>query len=263
MKASIQNSEFRIQNSKKLFHAFLILNFSFLIAATAAPEGVARFERTFADAAKAYDENRLPEAIAGWEALVADGQNQPETLFNLGNAYYRNGNLGKAILTYRRAQRLAPRDPDIRANLGFAAQSAGIEPPARKPLAAVLLDFSRAEWLGFGVACFWLLAGALAVWIAWPRFRFVARPAAGVLAALLLLALAGLALYRDLDRTPEGVVMLAGQKVLSSPLDTATPLLAVPAGAIVRMRENRGTWIEVEIGETRGWLPAAALAPVR
>ena len=41
------------------------------------------------------------------------------------------------------------------------------------------------------------------------------------------------------------------------------PLLAVPAGAIVRMRENRGTWVEVELGETRGWLPAAALAPVR
>ena len=224
---------------------------------------MAQFERTFADAAKAYDENRLPDAIQGWRSLVDEGQALPEVLFNLGNAYYRHGDLGEAILAYRRAQRLAPRDPDIRANLGFAAQSAGIELPARRPLAALLLDFSRAEWLGFGAVCFWLLAGALAVWIAWPRFRFVTRPAAAVLAALLLLALAGLALHRDLDRTPEGVVMAAGQKVLSSPLETATPLLAVPAGAIVRMRENRGTWIEVEIGETRGWLPAAALAPVR
>ena len=242
-----------------------ILVFLALLAATAwaAPEGVAQLERTFADAAKAYDENRLPEAIAGWQALADEGQALPEVLFNLGNAYYRHGDLGEAILAYRRAQRLAPRDPDVRANLGFAAQSAGIELPARKPLAGLLLDFSRAEWRGFGAACFWLLAGALAVWIAWPRFRFVARPAAAVLAALLLLALVGLALHRDLDRTPEGVVMAAGQKVLSSPLETATPLLAVPAGAIVRMRENRGTWIEVELGETRGWLPAAALAPVR
>ncbi len=239
--------------------------FLVLLAATAlaAPEGEARFERTFADAARAYDANQLPEAIRGWQALVDEGQALPEVLFNLGNAHYRSGNLGEAILAYRQAQRRAPRDPDIRANLGFAAQSAGIELPARKPLAALLLDFSRAEWLGFGAVCFWLLAGALAVWIAWPRFRFVTRPAAAVLAALLLLALAGLALHRDLDRTPEGVVRVAGQKVLSSPLETATPLLAVPEGALVRMRENRGTWVEVEIGETRGWLPAAALAPVR
>ncbi|MGD9612275.1 MAG: tetratricopeptide repeat protein [Kiritimatiellia bacterium] len=228
----------------------------------ASSEAETRYERTFADAAKAYDENRLGDAIAGWEALVAEGQTQPETLFNLGNAHYRSGHLGKAILAYRQAQRLAPRDPDIRANLGFAAQSAGIELPARKPLAALLLDFSRAEWLGFGAACFWLLATALAAWILWPRFRFVSRPAAAVMAALLLLALAGLALHRDLDRFPEGGVLTADQKVLSSPLDTAKPLLAVPEGAIVRIRESRGTWIEIEHGSTRGWLPAAALTPV-
>ena len=259
MKTRIQNSGFRIQNGiRRLLGAFLLA----ATTALAAPEGVARYERTFSDAAKAYDENRLPEAIAGWQALADEGQALPEVLFNLGNAYYRNENLGQAILAYRRAQRLAPRDPDVRANLGFAAQSAGIELPSRKPLAALLLDFSRAEWLGFGIACFWLLAGALAVWIVAPRFRSVARPAAGVLAALLLLALAGLALHRDLERVPEGVVMAAGQKVRSSPLETATPLLAAPEGAIVRMRESRGNWIEVELGETRGWLPAAALAPV-
>ncbi|MGD9613092.1 MAG: tetratricopeptide repeat protein [Kiritimatiellia bacterium] len=205
----------------------------------------------------------MPDAIAGWESLVAEGQSQPETLFNLGNAHYRSGNLGKAILAYRQAQRLAPRDPDIRANLGFAAQSAGIELPARKPLAALLLDFSRSEWRGFGAACFWLLATALAAWILWPRFRFVARPAVASFSALLLLALAGLALHRDLDRSPEGVVMASGQKILSSPLETSTPLLAVPEGAIVRMRESRGTWIEIEHASVRGWLPAAALATVR
>ena len=237
----------------------------FVLAATAlaAPDGAARFERTFADAAKAYDENRLPEAIAGWQALVDEGQALPEVLFNLGNAHYRSGQLGPAIWAYRRAQRLAPRDPDIRANLGFAAQSAGIELPARQPLAALLLDFSRAEWVGFGVACFWLLAGAVAVWIFWPRFRFVSRPAAAALAALLLLALAGLALHRDLDRVPEGVVTVAGQKVLSSPLESATPLLAIPEGAIVRQLDRRGNWIDVRFESTRGWLPAAALAPVR
>ena len=239
---------------------FLVLISQIAFAAT---ENEIRFERSFADAAKAYDENRLPDAIAGWEALVTAGQKQPETLFNLGNAHYRSGNLGKAILAYRAAQRLAPRDPDIRANLGFAAQSAGIELPARKPLAALLLDFSRAEWLGFGMVCFWLLAAALAAWILWPRYRSVSRPAAAAFSALLLLALAGLALHRNLDRFPEGVVMAREQKILSSPLETSTPLIAVPEGAIVRMLESRGNWIEVRTDAARGWLPAAALAPVR
>ena len=231
-------------------------------ATFAAPADVARFERTFADAARAYDENRLPEAIAGWESLVADGQALPEVLFNLGNAYYRNGNIGPAIRTYRRAQRLAPRDPDIRANLGFAAQAAGIPLPARPPVAALLLEASRQEWLVFASVAYGLLALALAAWIVWPRFRFATRPAAAVGAALLLAALAGLWVHRDLRRTPEAVVMLPGQKVLSSPLATATPLLALPEGAIVRQLENRGNWIEVRADAVRGWLPAEAVAPV-
>ena len=59
-----------------------ILVFLVLLAATAwsAPDGVARCERTFADAAKAYDDNRLPEAIAGWQALADEGVISPRDL---------------------------------------------------------------------------------------------------------------------------------------------------------------------------------------
>ncbi len=275
MRRSIQESGVRSQNSgtgacrlhrwrpDALVGRLFVLALLLSLTAKAAPEGEARFERTFADASRAYDENRLPEAIGGWESLVDAGQRLPEVWFNLGNAYYRNGNIGKAILAYRQAQRLAPRDPDIRANLGFAAQSAGIALPARKPIPALLLDISQAEWRMLGSVLFWLLTASLAAWILWPRVRFVTRPAAAGLAVLLLVALAGLWMYRDLRQSPECVVMDAGQKVLSSPLESATPLLAIPEGAIVRRLDDRANWIEVRQEATRGWLPAAALAPVR
>ena len=243
---------------------FSILASLMLLAAPvrAADEAVLRYERTFADAARAYDTNRLADAIAGWKALADEGQVLPEVLFNLGNAYYRNGNLGEAILAYRRAQRLAPRDPGIRANLGFAAQSAGIVLPEFRPPAAFFMEFSRQEWLGFGAACFWLLFLAAAAWIAWPRTRFISRPALAALALLLLAALAGLVQYHRLQETPECVVLPAEQKILSSPLDSATPLLAVPAGAIVRKLDERGNWFEIRYDTTRGWLPAGVLARV-
>jgi tetratricopeptide (TPR) repeat protein len=242
----------------------MLILLAFLLEATGASSAnEMSWERTFADAARAYDANRLPEAIAGWKALVAEGQAQPEVLFNLGNAYYRNGNMGEAIRSYRHAQMLAPRDPDIRANLGFAAQTAGITLPARSPLAALMLDVSRSEWLVLGSACFWLLFLALAGWILWPRIRFLSRPASAVLAALLAIASVGLWLHRDLQTSPECVVMVGGQKVLSGPLESATPILAVPEGAIVRNLDRRGPWIQIETDSARGWLPAAAVAPVR
>lgn len=231
-------------------------------AAHAAPERETRFERTFADAARAYDENRLPEAIAGWQALVDENQALPEVLFNLGNAYYRHGQLGEAMRAYRAAQRRAPRDPDLRANLGFAAQSAGVVLPVRGPLAGLLLDFSRGEWLAFGTGVYWLLAVVLAGWILRPRFRALARPLAAGLAVLLLLTLAGLYAHRGLQQIPECVVMVPDQQVRSSPLETATPLLAIPAGAIVRQLDERGSWHEIRYDTVRGWLPAATLARV-
>ena len=259
MKTGIQKPAFRNPHRRRS----LVLMLGILIACAtpsfaAAPDPT----RTFVEASRAYDENRLPEAIAGWESLLNQGQIHPEVLFNLGNAYYRSGQVGEAIRAYRHAQTLAPRDPDVRANLGFAAQSAGITLPARAPVATVLLAASRKEWRVGGSVCFWLLAMALAAWILWPRFRFVARPALGALAILLLIALAGLWMQRDLRRRPECVVMSGDQKVRSSPLESATPILAVPEGAIVRRLDQRGTWTEVQYETTRGWLPAAAVAPV-
>ena len=239
--------------------AALLLLFSFAPAARAATPDPTR---TFVEAARAYDENRLPDAIAGWESLLDQGQVLPDVLFNLGNAYYRNGQLGRAIRAYRHAQTLAPRDPDIRANLGFAAQTAGITLPARHPVAALLLDASRSEWRVTASAAFWLLGLALAAWILWPRHRFLSRPAAAVFALLLALALAGLAAHHRLRRVPEAVVMAPGRKVLSGPLDTSTPLLAIPEGAIVRQLDRRGAWVEIQTDSTRGWLPASALQPV-
>ena len=240
--------------------AALLLHFAIASSVRAAPPDPTR---TFVEASRAYDENRLPDAIAGWESLRQQGQVLPEVLFNLGNAYYRYGDLGQAIRAYRHAQLLAPRDPDIRANLGFAAQTAGISLPVRQSLPDRLLLASRQEWLWIAGMTYGLLSLALAAWILSPRHRFLARPAALFAAALLTLASAGLWAHRDLLLYPECVVRSGGHKVMSGPLETATPLLAIPEGAIVRQLHQRGGWIEIQSDASRGWLPAAALAPVR
>jgi tetratricopeptide (TPR) repeat protein len=236
-----------------------------LAAATAmaSPDGRARHDRLFTEAAKAYDENRLPDAIAGWNTLLNQGQLLPEVLFNLGNAYYRNGQLGPAIRAYRHAQMLAPRDPDIRANLGFAAQTAGIDLPVRPSLLAKLLSFSRDEWRSAASTAFWLLILSLAAGIAWPHARLVARPAGAIAALLLVVALAGLWAHRQQRRYPEGVIMADGSKVLSGPLESATPLLAIPEGTLVRQLDRRGPWVEIRTETIRGWIPADDIALVR
>ena len=60
---------------------------------------------------------RLQKAAQEYEAILAAGYHNGQIFFNLGNTYYRLGNVGKAIANYRGAQTRLPRDAAIAANL--------------------------------------------------------------------------------------------------------------------------------------------------
>ena len=75
-------------------------------------------EPTFSEANKLYAEGKFSEAAKIYEAL-AKTKPSAEIYYNLGNAYFKANQIGKAILNYERAKRLAPRDGDVRANLAY------------------------------------------------------------------------------------------------------------------------------------------------
>ena len=67
----------------------------------------------------AYNKENYREAISLYlESLARDGQSAT-VYYNLGNAYFRNDNLGKAVISYERALRINPTDADARQNLDF------------------------------------------------------------------------------------------------------------------------------------------------
>src|SRR6266404_4838400 len=74
----------------------------------------------FEQANKFYEQSNFTEAAAAYARVIDGGQVSPALYFNLGNALFKSGQIGRAILSYRQAEQLAPRDPDIRANLRFA-----------------------------------------------------------------------------------------------------------------------------------------------
>ncbi len=232
------------------------------VAAGYAAEDTWSLDRTFADAVRAYDENRLDDSIAGWKTLLAAGQDSVPILYNLGNTYYRAGQTGKAILLYRRAEQLAPRDPDIRANLGFAAQTAGITLPAQPAWMAFFMELTRGEWRWLLIIVFWLAAITAMLWMLLPRGRAVFKPVMSALAVLWCVALLGYSLHRMNDRQPEYVVMTGGQTVLAGPFEAATPIMAIPEGAIVRRTGERDGWYEIRYDSINGWLPTAAVESV-
>jgi len=66
-----------------------------------------------------YETGDYEGAVAAYRDAVSSGVVAPALYYNLGNAHYRTGDLGRAVLNYERALRLAPRDEDARANLAL------------------------------------------------------------------------------------------------------------------------------------------------
>lgn len=85
-------------------------------------------ERTFLqalerfDSAKSSDDYRETAMIL--ESILADGFENGAVYYNLGNAWFRAGQYGRAILNYRKAKPYRPRDPYLTANLEQALAAA-------------------------------------------------------------------------------------------------------------------------------------------
>ncbi len=67
-----------------------------------------------------YEQGKYDLAIREYSKLPARGMESGNLYYNLGNSFFKKGDLGKAILNYERAKRLIPRDSDLKSNYNFA-----------------------------------------------------------------------------------------------------------------------------------------------
>jgi tetratricopeptide (TPR) repeat protein len=117
-------------NALRLLLLAVIVSLSCSMA-TAAESGA--HERTFVKALELFDQAESPDDYRAsalvLESIVADGVRSGAVYYNLGNAWFRAGEFGRAILNYRKARPYRPRDPYLAANLQQALASA----PGRLP----------------------------------------------------------------------------------------------------------------------------------
>jgi len=78
---------------------------------------------TFQQANQLYEKGDYTRALELYQSLARDRQANAALYYNLGNAYYRLQQPGRALVNFERALRLAPRDADIRQNLAFVRQA--------------------------------------------------------------------------------------------------------------------------------------------
>jgi hypothetical protein len=219
----------------------------------------------FDDANRLYEQGKYAEAIPLYETMLKSGHHSPGVLFNLGNAYFKNGELGRAILNYRRAARIAPRDPDVQANLRFARERVSGANSVQPTFIEQLLGRFRLNELATATALiFWLWLALLC----FARFRPTLRPQlrvytllSGSLFSVLLITLFA---ARQISSRQTAIVIDQQATIRLGPLAESQPAYTATDGAELLILAQREGWLQVSDRSGRtGWLDAKNAAIFR
>ena len=226
-------------------------------------------EDRFASGNAAYERGAYLEAVALYEDLASSEVVSVALQYNLGNALFKAGRLGEAILAYERARRLDSRDPDIADNLEYLRTlTVDRIPPPSSPLTALgityVMDLTSADQDAAILLVAWLAAGfafAVALAAGSERVRKAASYLATALMIPVLLSGGNLALKSYLQATQVyGVVLEREANVLSGAGEENPTLFTVHEGLKVRVYTRAGEWVQVALENgLAGWLPASAL----
>ncbi len=219
-----------------------------------------------------YVAGHYAEAAQIYEEQIARGVQDSAVFYNLGNVYFQQGDLGRAVLNLERAAQLNPRDGDIEANLAlvraqttelFAEEAAG----PLTTLAQITSELTENETavLVLGI---WFLLGFLLVVRQQAESKWVRKGvqyAAALVLILLLLSGASLASRTFLEQTqPSGVVVSPSVAISSEPGVEFTTKFSLSGGTAVNLVEQQGNWIRLDTptGADDSWVPAEAVEPV-
>ncbi len=210
----------------------------------------------FAAANRLYAEGKFSAAATGYEHLLKTDDGSAKLLFNYGNAEFKAGHLGKAIAAFRRAELLAPRDQEIRANLEYVrnqVQGATVHPPRWQEW---LGQLNLNEWTGLTAVAFWLALGLFTV----RQLRPALTPRLKGFTTLALLLTLGLGTGLGLQAASHftqatAVVTTTAATVRSGPFDDAQESFRAHDGNELSILSQHDDWVQVADAQGKiGWL---------
>lgn len=229
---------------------------------TLAEEGVAVSVETQFDAAnKLYAQSKFAEAAAAYEKIIGAGSVSPALYFNLGNAHFKAGQIGRAIAAYRQAEELSPRDPDVRANVQFARNRVQGPRLSMSVWRQKLGTLSANEWMTFSTVAIWVMLGLFIVRLIKPSLAAPLRPwtLAAVFGALVIFTCGKLAASQSASHRT-AIVVINDATIRNSPFDESPSAFTAHDGAELRVLDQKDDWLQVtDGGRNFGWIRRAAV----
>ncbi|WP_407442080.1 tetratricopeptide repeat protein [Fibrobacter sp.] len=208
---------------------------------------------------KAYNDGDFERAIDEWRTCADNGTTDADLFYNLGNAYFRNGNLGFSIFYYKKALRLRANDDDIIHNLKFAqamTKDKVDEDEEENPILSTLFKIHHA--LSLKAQLFVLLAIVWIIALVCIGRRLVASEKGKNVCTGFVFALTAFfcvvgasAAYKVivLETEVTGVVTAKDADVTSAPNDKAQTLNTLSEGTSFEVLDVQGNFASIRLGE--------------
>ena len=221
----------------------------------------------FAQANANYAEGNYAEAAEQYQEVLAE-QPSAEVYYNLGNAYFKQGELSQSILAYERALRLKPTMKDAKHNLQFAQTRIvdNIEDTQSFFLSSWLKTVRNAlnlqAWIMLSILLFILavvgfffFAFSQTIWLRKTAFY---TSIVALLISICACANAGSLHKRDTQRA-EAIVTQGIVNAKASPDRSGTDLFTIHEGTKVKITDVIGEWCCIHVGNNIGWMQLAHL----
>ena len=242
------------------------------VPAAAAQEQAIDIRQLWEQANTAYINGDYRGAAEQYEQLVAQSYVGDRLFYNLGNAYFKSGELGRSILNYNKALKLRPYDRDIAYNLSVANTQV-------KDKIDEIPEFFLSRWVqawrssldsnAWAVVSLVLLALTLAGVLlflltdrtGWRRTGFFAGVCFGVFFVVTVVFAA--VERRELTDASEAIVLVQAASVKSSPKAGGSDIFLIHEGTKVTILSEYDGWTEIMIADgNKGWVTSDTVAAI-
>ncbi len=221
-------------------------------------------ETMYANGNAYYQQGKFNDAREAYERILNNGYTSGALLFNLGNTYYKLGNIAKAIVYYERARKLIPGDDDLLHNLQLANLQIAdrIEPTPKLFIWDAWDGIKNAftlgsiTWIGYClyVACL-AFVGMFIISRSYSLRKVSLLSAVGLFVLLVFSIGIFSGKLSETLSTDDAVVMASLATVKNSPDVRSSDAFVLHSGVKVRITDRVNDWLKIRLADGKvGWI---------
>lgn len=244
----------------KKIEPLILFTFFFIVTINSQP-----VEQLMQEGNQYYINEQWQDAVESYNKILNQGYQSASLFHNLGNAHFKLGNLGEAILNYERALKLEPRDEDIRFNLRLA-NARTIDNIKEVPQIFLvewwngfISVFTVSGWAFIFLLIYLIMLAFIGIYFLSQNINLQRFSIYGGIASLILLFITLLIFISAYEReasTNYGIILVNSVNVKVSPTYESSDSFIIHEGLKFEIQDQLDDWVRIKLADGKvGWLP--------